>query len=217
MDAAGVAPLTPKRWCQRVLARLPEQAGIVWDGDVVAAVLAELVAADPAPEDFPALLATLERDPRPEVAKVAVRIRNAWEYDRAERAGTRTEAKPRVLVVDDEAVICEMVASVLEPRFTVTTTTDPRQAVALARAERPALVVLDIIMPEMNGYEVARALREDPTTAAARILFCTARSGIDARLQGREAGGDGYVVKPFELYRLAAQASSMVGLDPLGA
>jgi DNA-binding response OmpR family regulator len=49
------------------------------------------------------------------------------------------------------------------------------------------------------------------------ILFCTARGGIDARLLGRELGADGYVVKPFELHRLAAQASSIVGMEPLGA
>jgi CheY-like chemotaxis protein len=217
MTTASVAPLTPRTWCERVLARLPEQAGIVWQGDAVAALLAELAAADPAPEAFPTVLARWERDPRPEVAAIALRIRHAWEYDVAERADTLSEPKPRALVVDDESVICEMVAAVLAPRFAVTTTTDPRQAAALARAERPALVVLDVMMPEMTGYEVAQQLRDDPTTAAARILFCTARSGIDARLQGRDAGGDGYVVKPFELYRLAAQASSLAGLDPLGA
>jgi len=217
MAAATAAQITPKTWCARLLARLPEQAGIVWDGDTVAALLTELAAADPPPEAFPIVLARWEQDPRPEVATAAVRLRNAWEYDWAERAGSLATPKPRVLVVDDEAAICEMVALVLAPRFEVTTTTEPRDAAALARSARPALVVLDVTMPGMNGYEVAQQLRDDPTTAAARILFCTARSGIDARLQGRDAGGDGYVVKPFELYRLAAQASSLVGLDPLGA
>jgi CheY-like chemotaxis protein len=213
----SIAPPTPRRWCEKLLARLPEQAGIVENGDAIAALLAQLVDGDPAPEAFPVVLEAWEHDPRPEVATAALRIRHAWERDLEESAGTRSDPKPRVLVVDDEPAVAEMVESVLEPRFAVSTATDGRQAVALARAERPALVVLDVMMPEMDGYEVARALRDDPTTAAARILFCTARSGIDARLQGRDAGGDGYVVKPFELYRLAAQASSMVGLDPLGA
>ena len=120
-------------------------------------------------------------------------------------------------MVDDEKVVCEMVAAVLEPRFAVTTPTDPQEALALARAERPALVVFDVTMPEMDGYEVARLLRDDSTTAAARILFCTARRGIDARLPGRDADGDGYVIKPFKPYRLATRASSLVGRDPLGA
>jgi CheY-like chemotaxis protein len=217
MSTVTVASLTPKRWCEKLLARLPEQAGIVRDGDAVASLLSELAADDPPIEAFPVLLAALERDPRPEVATLALRIRHAWERELEENAGTRSEPKPRALVVDDEPIICEMVASVLEPRFAVSTATNGPAAVRLARAERPALVVLDVVMPDMNGYEVARALRDDPDTAAARILFCTARSGIDARLQGRDAGGDGYVVKPFELYRLAAQASSIVGLDPLGA
>jgi CheY-like chemotaxis protein len=217
MGTPTTATPTPKLWCKRLLARLPEQAGIVWDGDTVAAVLSELAADDPAPEAFPILLETLERDPRPGVATAALRIRHAWEREVEESTGARSEPKPRALVVDDEAVIAEMVASVLEPRFTVSTATNGHEALERARVERPALVVLDVTMPEMDGYEVARHLREDPDTAAARILFCTARSGIDARLQGRDAGGDGYVVKPFELYRLAAQASSIIGLDPLGA
>jgi CheY-like chemotaxis protein len=209
--------LTPKRWCELLLARLPEQAGIVRDGEVVASILSALAADDPAPEAFPGLLEGLEDDPRPEVATVALRIRHAWEREVRGRADAEIEPKPRVLVVDDEPLITEMVASVLEARFVVSTALSGQEAVQRARAERPALVVLDVMMPEMDGYEVARALRDDPETAAARILFCTARSGIDARLQGRDAGGDGYIVKPFELYRLAAQASSLVGLDPLGA
>jgi CheY-like chemotaxis protein len=217
MRIVTTAPLTPKGWCKKLLARLPEQAGIVWDGEAVAAMLTALAADDPAPEAFPVLLGTLERDPRPEVANVALRIRHAWEREVEESSGARTEPKPRVLVVDDEAVIAEMVASVLEPRFAVSTAANGQEAIERARAERPALIVLDVVMPGMDGYEVARILREDPQTAAARILFCTARSGIDARLQGRDAGGDGYVVKPFELYRLAAQASTIIGLDPLGA
>jgi CheY-like chemotaxis protein len=209
--------LTPKRWCELLLARLPEQAGIVRDGEVVASILSALAADDPAPEAFPGLLEGLEDDPRPEVATVALRIRHAWEREVRGRADAEIEPKPRVLVVDDEPLITEMVASVLEARFVVSTALSGQEAVQRARAERPALVVLDVMMPEMDGYEVARALRDDPETAAARILFCTARSGIDARLRGRDAGGDGYIVKPFELYRLAAQASSLVGLDPLGA
>ncbi|HEY7061406.1 MAG TPA: response regulator [Chloroflexota bacterium] len=213
----AAAPPTPKRWCEKLLARLPEQAGIVQDGDALAALLTELAAEDPTPDAFGVILGSLERDMRPEVAALARRIRATWERDLQKQTGGWGQAKPRALVVDDEAEIGEMVAMVLEPRFDVTVATSGPEAVALAHAEPPALVVLDVIMPEMDGYEVARALREDPATADARILFCTARSGIDARLQGRDAGGDGYVVKPFELYRLAAQASSLVGMDPLGA
>jgi DNA-binding response OmpR family regulator len=119
--------------------------------------------------------------------------------------------------VDDELPICELVAAALERRFEVTIVTSGAEALERARAEPPDLVVLDVMMPEMDGYEVARTLRADPVTAEVPILFCTARSGLEARVTGREAGAAGYAVKPFELHRLAAQAAAIVGIDPLGA
>src|SRR5437868_277527 len=153
MTTMTAAPLSPKNWCEKILARLPEQAGVVQDGDTLAALLTDLAADDPTPDAFAVILGSLERDARPEIAAAARRIRATWERDLQERTGEWAQPKPRALVVDDEASIGEMVAMVLEPRFDVAVATSGAEAVALARAEPPALVVLDVIMPEMDGYE----------------------------------------------------------------
>ncbi len=213
---AGVPP-RPSVWCRMVSSWLSEQAGIVRDADVIRSLLSELADQDLDAEAFAALLESRQQDPRAEVAAAARRIGQAWERDLAEATGRPPEDKPRVLVVDDEPAICEMLALALERRFQVAIATSGAEALAQVRAQPPALVLLDVMMPEMDGYEVARRLRSDPATVDVRILFCTARGGLDARLLGRELGADGYVVKPFELHRLAAQAAVIVGLDPLGA
>src|SRR5215207_5437770 len=92
-------PQSPTRWCQRVLSRLPEQAGIVPDGDTIAELLTMLVAEPSADEDFLLLLETLANDARPQVALAAVRIRNAWQRELSAANGATAEPKPRALVV----------------------------------------------------------------------------------------------------------------------
>jgi CheY-like chemotaxis protein len=196
---------------------LPEQAGLVRDAEVIQALLTEFADANPDVNAFETVLEHRGRDPHPQVAEAARRIQWAWQYELAEAAGEPLATKPRVLVVDDDPVICELVAEALKRRFEVSIATSGTESLAQARAQPPALVVLDVMMPDLDGYEVARRLRAEPATAGVRILFCTARGGLDARVLGREVGGDGYVVKPFEWHRLAAQAATMVGLDPLGA
>jgi CheY-like chemotaxis protein len=210
-------PLRPAAWCRMVAGWLPEQSGIVRDAEVIHSLLSEFADQDLDADAFRVLLELRQSDLRPQVAEAARRIQAAWERDLAEATGRRSADKPRALIVDDEAPVRELVAEVLERRFDVTSASSGAEALAEAHAAHPALVVLDIMMPHMDGYEVARRLRDEPATADIRILFCTARSGVDARLLGRELGADGYVVKPFELHRLAAQAATIVGMDPLGA
>jgi CheY-like chemotaxis protein len=217
METSENRPLRPGAWCRLVASWLPEQAGIVRDAEVLAVLLDQLAAQDPPADAFAAVLAAHQQDPRSRVAEAARRIQWAWELDCAAAAGQLAADRPRAVVVDDEPPVCEIVADVLKRRFAVTTATSGEEALATARAARPSLIVLDVMMPGMNGYEVARQLRADPATADIPVLFCTAQGGLDARLVGRELGAAGYIVKPFELHRLAAQASAIVGLDPLGA
>ena len=217
MAAAAESPGNPGAWCRTVLRHLSIQAGIIRDAGVLETLLTTLAEDDPDADTFVRVLERFTRGPRPEIGAAAGRILRAWERDRAIASGTATEEKPRVLVVDDDPSVCRLLATALERRFAVTTATSGEAALAQARAQPPALVVLDVMMPGMDGYTVARALRTDPTTAAGRIVFCTARGGIDARQLGRDLGADGYVVKPFEVPRLVAQVATLLGLDPLGA
>ena len=122
-----------------------------------------------------------------------------------------------ILIVDDQPDNLYVLERLLKGQgYTVIQASTGEDALEVARSGTPDLMLLDVMMPGMDGFAVARELRANPSTAAAKILFCTARGGIDARLLGREAGGDAYIVKPFVVERLVAQASNMLGVDPLG-
>ncbi len=106
--------------------------------------------------------------------------------------------KPKILVVDDEADALEVLGFKLreagyEPLFAADGTT----ALTLARTERPALVVLDLMLPEIDGLEVCRLLRRDPATAGLPVIMLTAKATETDRIVGLEIGADDYVTKPF--------------------
>src|SRR5688572_11866837 len=149
-------------WCRMVAGWLPEQSGIVREVEVIHSLLSEFAAQDLNADAFRVLLELRQSDPHPQMAEAARRIQGVWERDLAEATGRRSADKPRALVVDDEAAIRELVAEVLERRFDVTCASSGAEALAEAHAAHPALVVLDIMMPHMDGYDVARRLRAEP-------------------------------------------------------
>jgi two-component system, OmpR family, response regulator len=123
----------------------------------------------------------------------------------------------RVLVVDDEPSIVDAIATALRyENFEVTSASTGSQAIAVARTFQPHLVVLDVMLPEIDGVEVCRRLSAEGMSAA--VLFLSARGEIDARLAGLKAGGDDYVTKPFFLSEIIARAHTILrragGPDP---
>jgi DNA-binding response OmpR family regulator len=109
-----------------------------------------------------------------------------------------TNAPRTVLVVDDEQDILDLVRYRLEhDGYRVITASDGESGLSMARAERPDLCVLDVMMPKLSGLEVLAHLRDDPSTAAIRVILLTAR-GQDADVdRGFELGAHDYVTKPF--------------------
>jgi two-component system phosphate regulon response regulator PhoB len=106
--------------------------------------------------------------------------------------------KPKILVVDDEPDALEILGFKLkEAGYTPLFAKDGARALAAARDERPALIVLDLMLPEVDGLEVCKILRRDPATAAIPILMLTARAAEMDRVIGLELGADDYVTKPF--------------------
>ncbi|MEV0380550.1 response regulator transcription factor [Nonomuraea sp. NPDC050643] len=104
----------------------------------------------------------------------------------------------RVLVVDDEPNIRELLSEALELNgFAVTTAADGRQALEAVARDRPDIVVLDVMMPGLDGFAVARRLREAGDSPM--VLFLTAKDAVPDRIAGLTAGGDDYVTKPFSL------------------
>ena len=106
--------------------------------------------------------------------------------------------KPKILVVDDEPDALEVIAFKLkEAGYVPLTAADGHRAVELVREERPALVVLDLMLPKLDGLEVCKILRRDPATAGIPIIMLTARAAEMDRIVGLELGADDYVTKPF--------------------
>ncbi len=113
---------------------------------------------------------------------------------------------PRILVVDDEKNILELVRFNLEREgYEVLTATDGAHGLDLARRESPDLIVLDVMLPGMNGLEVCRELQLDPTTRNIPIIMLSARAEEMDRVLGLEMGADDYVVKPFSPRELVAR------------
>jgi len=106
--------------------------------------------------------------------------------------------KPKILLVDDEPDALEVLGFKLrQAGYNALLAKDGARAIALARDERPALIVLDLMLPEVDGLEVCKILRRDVNTAAIPIIMLTARAAEMDRVLGLELGADDYVTKPF--------------------
>jgi len=126
------------------------------------------------------------------------------------------ESGPRILVVDDEPSIVDALATSLRYEgFTVDEAVTGRRALALAQEDPPDLVILDVMLPELDGFEVTRRLRADGIHVP--VLFLTARDSLQDKLAGLTIGGDDYVTKPFALTEVIARVHMILrrmGLDP---
>ena len=126
-------------------------------------------------------------------------------------------SKPRILVVDDEADVRRLVATALDTSgYDVHLAADGEEALRMAARYLPDLVLLDIMMPGMDGYAVYDRLRAKPIDLRSPIVFLTARTQIDERLLGFQKGAADYVTKPFHIRELLARVKVHLGeLAPL--
>ncbi len=119
--------------------------------------------------------------------------------------------KPKILVVDDEPDALEILGFKLkEAGYTPIFAKDGNRAIAAARDERPALVVLDLMLPEVDGLEVCKILRRDASTASIPILMLTAKAAEMDRVIGLELGADDYVTKPFSPRELVLRIKKLL-------
>jgi CheY-like chemotaxis protein len=118
----------------------------------------------------------------------------------------------RILVADDNAAIREMLRDALEDRFEVVEAPDGRDALEKIAALRPDLVLLDIGMPALDGFEVLRRVRQDPALAGVRIAALTAFAMESDRERAMAAGFDAYISKPVELRALRAEVERLAGV-----
>ena len=124
-------------------------------------------------------------------------------------AGGQAGTPARLLVADDEPTILELLsASLRYAGFEVATAGDGNEALTRARSERPDAMVLDIMMPGMDGFEVVRRLRSEGSVAP--VLFLTARDSTEDKVRGLTVGGDDYVTKPFSLEEVVARIRALL-------
>ncbi len=122
---------------------------------------------------------------------------------------TATGSAARILIVDDEPAIVDAVATALRYEgFEVEEAVNGREALAAVVAGEPDLVVLDWMLPDIDGIEVGRRLRERGFRTA--ILFLTAKSGVESKVEALRAGGDDYVTKPFSLAEIVARVQAIL-------
>jgi DNA-binding response OmpR family regulator len=117
----------------------------------------------------------------------------------------------RVLVVDDDKKIVRLVRSYLEQaNFQVLTAYDGESALHIIRRDRPDLVVLDLMLPDRDGWEITRLVRSDPTLAKLPIVMLTARVEDTDKIIGLELGADDYIAKPFNPREVVARVRAVL-------
>jgi DNA-binding response OmpR family regulator len=108
-----------------------------------------------------------------------------------------------ILVVDDDPNSLDIARTYLESRgYTVATALDGKEALAKLEQVRPSIVLLDVMMPGMDGWEVARVIKNHPDFKDVRVVMLTARSDFQDKHEGLRAGADDYIVKPIRLEEL---------------
>ena len=114
------------------------------------------------------------------------------------RTGCKTtKPKKKILVVDDNPLNIEIVREVLEEDYNLKTVTTGQEALEIATDFQPDIVLLDIMMPDMDGYEVCRRLRANSTFRDTTVVMVSAKGMLEEKVAGYEVGADDYITKPF--------------------
>ncbi|HOZ32654.1 MAG TPA: response regulator [Tabrizicola sp.] len=118
---------------------------------------------------------------------------------------------PRILVVEDEDNIATALEFlILREGYDHDRVASGAEALPRIRDTRPNLVLLDVMLPEMSGYEICEGIRTDPALAGVKVLMMTARGSASERKKGLERGADGFISKPFELQDLRAEVRRLL-------
>lgn len=125
---------------------------------------------------------------------------------------------PKVLIVDDEPHMLRVTElSLRKGSFTLYTARNGREGLEVARRERPQLVVMDVLMPEMDGLTALRQLRQDPATAGIPVIMLTARGHVMTRKEAEDSGATLFLTKPFSPAHLLQEAQRLIAAGPAPA
>ena len=117
---------------------------------------------------------------------------------------------PLILIVDDEEDILELLESILQQKYTVIKAHDGKEAIELLSKEAVHLIVSDVMMPEIDGFELCKTVKSNFEYSHIPVILLTAKNTIQAKVEGLELGADAYIEKPFSKEHLLAQIQSLL-------
>ena len=118
--------------------------------------------------------------------------------------------KPKILIVEDDSDISKMLKMFFERDYKIDIATQGSEALDKARCGMPNLIILDIMLPDINGYEVFRKLRTQPRTSHIPMIFLTQKDDLSDKLQGLALGADDYITKPFDFAELKLRVKNAI-------
>ncbi len=127
-----------------------------------------------------------------------------------EQASSSADDRPTILVVEDNPDVCTYLRTQLAEGYCIQEAQDGAEALDRARAEAPALILSDVMMPEMDGVELCRCVKRDDALRDVPVLLLTAKAGDEAEVEGLDAGADAYVEKPFSIETLRARIQNLI-------
>jgi DNA-binding response OmpR family regulator len=116
--------------------------------------------------------------------------------------------KPKVLIVDDDPVNIELLEGYLSKEYDILKAYDGNEAIIIVEATPPDIILLDLIMPRMNGFKVCQKLKDDPKTNHIPIVIVSSLTEIEDRNKAIEAGADDFITKPFDIVELSVRVKS---------
>jgi phosphoribosyl 1,2-cyclic phosphodiesterase len=123
----------------------------------------------------------------------------------------------KIVIVDDDPEIQQLLVGILSPRFDVHTADDGQQGLAVIKQEKPDLVILDLLMPHMHGFEVMQRMRQDDELKSIKVLVSSSKSYPADVATARQAGADDYITKPYDIASLLAKVEGLIGKTPTPA
>lgn len=140
---------------------------------------------------------------------------NHWFSTQAETLHPVDDSQTYVLLADDNNDMRAYIKELLEPYYKIIAVTNGIDALALARQHKPQLILSDVMMPRMNGFELVNELRQDPSLHLIPIILLSARTGEEAKIAGLETGADDYLIKPFSAMELLTRVKTHLNLQKI--
>lgn len=106
--------------------------------------------------------------------------------------------KKHIFLIDDDPVVLQAGKMILSDSYRVSTASSAENILEFVKTNKPDLILLDIIMPNINGYEVIKMLKDDPDTKKIPVIFLTGKTEVNAKLEGYSLGAIDYITKPFD-------------------